>query len=52
MDANLAIIVMTVLFVLYGAAGGLGAAILTDFIQGLLTILFSIMLLPFILSAV
>lgn len=51
-DANLAIIVMTVLFVLYGAAGGLGAAILTDFIQGLLTILFSIMLLPFILSAV
>ena len=51
-DANLAIIVMTVLFVGYGAAGGLGAAILTDFIQGLLTILFSIMLLPFVLSTV
>lgn len=51
-DANLAIVVMTVLFVVYGAAGGLGAAILTDFIQGLLTILFSIMLLPSILSAV
>ncbi len=51
-DANLAIAVMTVLFVAYGAAGGLGAAILTDFIQGLLTIIFSFMLLPFVLSAV
>lgn len=43
-----AILAMTVLFVTYGAAGGLGAAIITDFIQGVLTIAFSILLLPFI----
>ena len=36
----------------YGAAGGLAAAIVTDYVQGLLTILFSFMLLPFIFSAV
>lgn len=43
---------ITVLFVLYGTAGGLGAAIATDVIQGFLTLLFSFMLLPFVLSAV
>jgi len=51
-DDELAIAVVTVLFVTYGAAGGLGAAIVTDFIQGILTVLFSFMLLPFVLSAV
>ncbi len=51
-SADLAIAVMTVLFVAYGAAGGLGAAIITDFIQGILTIVFSFLLLPMILSAV
>jgi len=50
--ANLAIIIMTVIFVVYGVAGGLGAAILTDFIQGILTIIFSFLLLPLILKAV
>ncbi len=45
-------LVMTVLFVTYGIAGGLGAAIITDFIQGILTILLSFMLLPFALRAV
>jgi Na+/proline symporter len=50
--ANAAMIVMTVLFVAYGVAGGLSAAIITDLIQGLLTIAFSFMLLPLILSAV
>ena len=40
---------MTVMFVLYGMAGGLGAAIITDFIQGVLTIVFSFLLLPFAL---
>ena len=44
--------VITILFVLYGTAGGLSAAIVTDFFQGILTILFSIMLLPFVLGAV
>jgi Na+/proline symporter len=49
---NLAIGVMTGLFVIYGIAGGLSAAIVTDFIQGILTIIFSFLLLPFILAAV
>jgi len=43
---------ITVLFVIYGVAGGLNAAIVTDFIQGILTVLFSFMLLPFALKAV
>lgn len=46
---EIAILAMTVLFVGYGMAGGLGAAILTDFIQGVLTITFSFLLLPWIL---
>lgn len=37
---------MTVLFVLYGIAGGLTAAIITDFVQGILTVVLSFMLLP------
>jgi len=51
LDANTAIAVMTVLFVAYGVAGGLGAAIVTDFVQGILTVVFSFLLLPFILGA-
>lgn len=47
-----AILVLTILFVLYGVAGGLSAAIVTDFVQGIFTILFSFLLLPFIWSAV
>jgi len=43
---ELAVLAMTVLFVGYGMAGGLGAAVATDFVQGLLTILFSFLLLP------
>ena len=50
--ANTAIAVITVLFVLYGTAGGLGAAIVTDFVQGVLTLVFSFLLLPFVLQAV
>lgn len=49
---GVAIAAMTVLFVIYGVAGGLGAAIVTDYAQGLLTILFSFLLLPFIMHAV
>lgn len=44
-----AIAAMTVMFVLYGLAGGLGAAVITDFVQGILTIIFSFLLLPFAL---
>ena len=40
------------MFVAYGMVGGLGAAIVTDYIQGVLTVLFSVMLLPWTLSAV
>lgn len=43
---------MTVLFVAYGMAGGLSAAIITDFVQGILTLLFSFLLLPVVLHAV
>lgn len=48
----LAIAAMTVLFVIYGVAGGLYAAIITDFIQGILTIVLSFLMLPFALNAV
>ena len=51
-SANLAIAIMTVVFVLYGVGGGLSAAIVTDFFQGLLTIVFSFLLLPLILNAI
>ena len=50
--SNWAIAIMTVLFLAYGIAGGLSAAIITDFIQGILTIIFSFLLLPFVLDAV
>ncbi len=43
---------MTVMFVVYGVAGGLNAAIVTDFVQGLMTIVLSFLILPFALSAV
>ena len=47
-----AVLAMTVLFVAYGMAGGLGAAIITDLIQGVLTITFSFLLLPFVFGAI
>ena len=50
--ANYAVVAMTVMFVAYGVAGGLAAAIFTDFIQGILTIILSFMLLPVALKAV
>ena len=43
---------MTALFVAYGVAGGLAAAIVTDFVQGIFTIVLSFMVLPFALHAV
>ncbi|MFN0169298.1 MAG: sodium:solute symporter [Bryobacteraceae bacterium] len=45
---EIAILVMTILFVAYGMAGGLAADIVTDFIQGILTVVFSFLLLPWI----
>lgn len=49
---GVAIGVMTVMFLIYGVAGGLSAAIVTDFIQGILTIVLSFLILPFALDAV
>ncbi len=51
-SADVVIFIMTVLFLIYGIAGGLAAAIITDFIQGILTIIFSFLLLPVALNAV
>jgi len=50
--AEFAIIAMTVLFVVYGIAGGLSAAIATNFVQGLLTLVLSFLILPFALNEV
>jgi len=44
-----AIAIMTVMFVIYGVSGGLSAAIIIDFVQGILIIIFSFILLPFVL---
>jgi Na+/proline symporter len=49
---DLVILLMTVCFVLYGTAGGLAAAVVNDFVQGILTVVFSFILLPFMLDAV
>jgi Na+/proline symporter len=52
LDPNIAIVAMAVLFVVYGMLGGLAAAIITDLIQGTLILVFSFMLLPFVLHDV
>jgi len=46
-NAFTATMAMTAMFLIYGVAGGLSAAILTDFIQGILTIVLSFLILPF-----
>jgi len=51
-SSELAIIAMTVIFLIYGIAGGLSAAIATNFVQGLLTVVLSFLILPFALSEV
>jgi Na+/proline symporter len=51
-DTDLAVIVVTLTFLIYGIAGGLGAAIIADFFQGILTVVFSFLLLPYVLSDV
>ena len=47
-----AIAVMTVLFLSYGLAGGLPAAIITDFIQGIFIIVLSFLLVPYVIEGV
>jgi len=46
------VIIITLLFVFYGLAGGIVAAALNDVIQGVLTIVFSFLLIPFSLAKV
>ena len=46
-DEFWATMAMTAMFLIYGVAGGLSAAIVTDFIQGILTIVLSFLILPF-----
>lgn len=52
LSPDLCIGIITVLFVVYGAIGGLGGAIVTDFVQGVMTVVFSFLLLPWALSEV
>ena len=49
---QIGILFITVLFVAYGMAGGLGAAVMTDFVQGILTITFSFLLLPWVFAKI
>jgi Na+/proline symporter len=51
-DVNWAIFVMTVIFVVYGFAGGLRATVVTESLQGPLIVVMSLLLLPFGLAAV
>jgi len=46
-NAFYATMAMTTMFLIYGVAGGLSAAIVTDFVQGILTIVLSFLILPF-----
>ncbi len=52
LSAEALIMIMTAMFVVYGIAGGLAAAIFTDFIQGILTVIFSFLLLPLVLNPI
>jgi Na+/proline symporter len=51
LPARQLVLIMTLLFVSYGLVGGLRAAIVTDFIQGILVIVFSFILLIPLLDA-
>lgn len=46
-----AVLIMTVLFVTYSLVGGLVAAVITDFIQGVFILVLSFLLIPFALNA-
>lgn len=49
---DLTIAIMTLLFVVYGVLGGLVAAVWTDVLQGVLTIVLSFLMIPFALAKV
>ena len=52
LSPEICIAVMSVLFVTYGLAGGLKAAVVTDFIQGMFIVVLSFILWPFMLEKV
>jgi len=52
LSADTIVIFMAILVAIYGSAGGLQAAVITDFVQGLLIIVLSFLLIPFALQAV
>lgn len=49
--SDYAVLIMTVLFVTYSLVGGLVAAVITDFIQGIFILILSFLLIPFALNA-
>jgi Na+/proline symporter len=49
-NPNLAIAAMTAIFVIYSIVGGMNSAVVADFIQGIMTFIFSFLLLPFALD--
>ncbi|OGD18640.1 MAG: hypothetical protein A2W03_08580 [Candidatus Aminicenantes bacterium RBG_16_63_16] len=51
-DSQVAVLGMTSVFVVYSVVGGLHAAIVTNLVQGFLTVVFSFMILPFAWQAV
>lgn len=49
---NALLVALTVSFLAYSMSGGLSASVITEFFQGFLTLVFSFLLLPFVLQAV
>lgn len=49
--SDYAVVIMTILFVSYSMVGGLVAAVVTDFIQGIFILVLSFLLIPFALNA-
>ena len=49
--SDYAVLIMTILFVTYSLIGGLVAAVITDFIQGIFILILSFLLIPFALNA-
>ena len=49
--SDYAVLIMTALFVTYSIIGGLVAAVITDFIQGIFILILSFLLIPFALNA-
>lgn len=51
LQQEVVILIATLLFVIYGLAGGIVAAVLTDLVQGILILVLSFLLIPFAIKA-